>query len=155
MNFTVSKYVFDFLLDHMLDIHRRKMNIVSPYTIDYDSYMSKLNCLNGYIRGIEAFLEDSKPADIKDEIPFVIIGSTVHLRAIGTDKRKIVKIILPKDESHREKGVEAHHCFSEWGHELMLKKPHERVHIEPGEEHIVESIYVNAALFVRNNNKEN
>ena len=52
----VSRKVFDHLLDHMLEIHRKKLNIISAYTHDYDSYVCKLNFLNSYIKGIEAFL---------------------------------------------------------------------------------------------------
>jgi transcription elongation GreA/GreB family factor len=138
----VSKGVFDYLQDHMLDIHRKKMSIISAYTLDYDSYTAKLNFMNSYIKGIEAFLENTVADGDDTEIPFAILGSTVCLRNEATRQRAYVKIVLPKDQaSQNAEGVKVYACFSDWGHALLLKAPGERIKAgHASEEYVVEQI---------------
>ncbi len=143
MGNVISKDVFDHLLNHMLDIHRKKMGIVSAYTIDYDSYTGKLNFLNTYIKGIEAFLESAMAESEMTDLPFVILGSTVHLRHADSNKSVRKKIVLPS-ESNAEGECEPHVCFSDWGHALLLKHAGERVAVgDPSEEYIIERITAN------------
>jgi len=128
----VSKEMFDHLLDHMLDIHRKKLSIISPYTQDYDSYMGKLNFLNSYIRGIEIFLEGAAVESEKSELPFVILGSVVEVRQAETNKRSRIRITLPK-ETVMPDGytAETHTCFSELGHAMLLKRVGDQVEAAP------------------------
>ena len=145
MGNVISKDVFDHLLAHMLDIHRKKLGIVSAYTLDYDSYTCKLNFLNSYIKGIEAFLESALPQNETTDLPFVIMGSTVHLRRTNVNKCVSVKIVLPSEQTaKKEDGNEPYVCFSDWGHALLLKHAGERIMIgNPLTEYIVERITMN------------
>ena len=141
----ISKDVFNHLLDHMLDIHRKKMGIVSAYTLDYDSYTGKLDFLNLYIKGIETYLESALAESEATDLPFVILGSNVHLRCIGTDECIHTKIVLPSEQnSSGEQWVDPHVCFSDWGHALLLKRAGEHIKIgNPPSEYIIERITMN------------
>ena len=147
----ISKDVFDHLLNHMLDIHRKKINIISAYTLNYDSYTSKLKVLNSYIKGIEAFLETALTDSADSELPFVILNSIVCVRGIGKGEKAKIKIVLPKEQNEQAaKDVTVHSCFSDWGHALLLKKAgdHFKVGQDSAEyvaERIEESIRPNAS----------
>ena len=145
MGNVISKDVFNHILDHMLDIHRKKLGIVSAYTLDYDSYTDKLNFLNMYIKEIEAFLELARAESEATELPFVIMDSTVYLRRMDTNESKLMMIVLPSEQTASgERSVEPHGCFSDWGHELLLKHVGERIVIgNPSTEYTVERIVMN------------
>jgi transcription elongation GreA/GreB family factor len=128
----ISKDVFDYLLDHMLDIHRKKMGIISAYSLDYDSYTSKLNFLNSYVREIEAFLETAMVQGEESDLPFVILGSVVYVSKHTSEHAKI-KIVLPKEQPGiNEKDIEFHTCFSDIGHSMLLKRIGENVQVGHG-----------------------
>jgi hypothetical protein len=128
----ISREVFDYLLDHMLDIHRKKISIISPYTQDYDSYMTKLNFLNSYIRGIESFLESASVESGKNELPFVILGSIVEVRQTGTNKSFRIRIMLPKETALPDSGSDQiHTCFSDLGHAMLLKRVGDQIEAVP------------------------
>ncbi len=124
----VSRDVFNHLRDHMLDIHRKKLNIISAYTHDYDSYTSKLNFLNLYIREIESFLESASVCCERNELPFVILGSVVEAQKIDTQERIKVRVMLPKESKLPDcENVEVHTCFSDLGNALLLKRVGDQV----------------------------
>ena len=144
MGNVISKDVFNHLLDHMLDIHRKKMGIVSAYTLDYDSYTGKLDFLNLYIKGIETYLESALAESEATDLPFVILGSNVQLRCISTNECISTKIILPSEQNGSGEQVNPHVCFSDWGHALLLKHAGERIKIgNPPSEYIIERITMN------------
>lgn len=153
----ISKDVFDHLLDHMLDIHRKKLGIISAYTLDYDSYTGKLNFLNAYIKGIEAYLETALAESETTDLPFVILGSNVQLRCVENKKHVQTKIILPSETASGENCTEHHGCFSDWGHALLLKRTGDRVKLgHPSMEYIVERITMNVRpkVYAQKNNVE-
>lgn len=137
-----TKSVFNYLLDHMLDIHRKKMRIVSAYSHDYDSYTQKLTFINSYIKSIEAFLDSSSKDPASTEIPFVILGSSVSVKRANTAEHFKVKIILPNEQTDaKTEGAAIYTCFSDWGYTLLLKKPGEHFFVgHANEEYIVEDI---------------
>jgi len=128
----VSRDMFDHLLDHMLEIHRKKLNIISAYTRDYDSYTSKLNFLNAYIKEIETYLETASVGNGRSELPFVILGSVVEVQKADTNERIKVRIVLPKEPTVPDgENAETHTCFSDFGGALLLKRVGDHVEAEP------------------------
>jgi transcription elongation GreA/GreB family factor len=136
--------LFDYLLNHMLEIHRKKLSIVSAYKLDYDLYTEKLGFINAYIRAIEAFLETCQYNGEISELPFVVLNSITRLRSVNTGESLLMKIVLPGEnggESPEYPECVLHGCFSEWGHALLLKSAGERVCVgAPPETYVVENI---------------
>lgn len=130
---TVSREIFDYLLDHMLDIHQRKINIVSPYSLDYDQYMSMLEFLNSYIRKIGDFLDVAVvDDDCKSALPFVVLGSLVYTEGMGLYERDTYSIVLPEetqDMSHNS-AIKVYTCLSPVSHALLFKKAGDKVALE-------------------------
>jgi|AGTN01.2.fsa_nt_gi hypothetical protein len=130
MGSIISKDVFEYLLDHMLDIHRKKIGIISGYSLDYDSYTNKLSFLNSYIKGIEAFLESALVEGDSRELPFVILGSIAYVRNNHNNERAKIKITLPKEQPGiDEKDVDTFTCFSDVGYAILLKHTGEHVQV--------------------------
>ena len=115
----VSKEVFDFLLDHMLDIHKRKMNIISPYVRCYDKYMKMLNFLNAYIRRIGDFLDTAVVTDENRPFPFVILGSRVMMQSDVFFQNTVYSINLPEEECAAN--VSCYDCLSPMAEALLFK----------------------------------
>ncbi len=93
----ISKKAFDYLLTHMLDIHKRKVSIIMPYAFDYDTYMSMLNFFNEYVRRIGDFLDNAIVENVSFSAPFVTIGSLVYTEGCGLLDRETYNILLPED----------------------------------------------------------
>lgn len=144
MGSVISKDVFDYLLDHMLDIHHKKIGIISTYSLDYDSYTSKLSFINSYVRGIEAFLETARVESEENDLPFVVLGSIVYVSKNNNERTKI-KIVLPKEQpAIDEKDIEIYSCFSDIGSSMLLKRIGENVQIgHSGSRYLIEKIIRN------------
>lgn len=127
----VSKRVFDYLLDHMLDIHKRKINIVSPYSSDYDAYTSMLEFLNTYIRKIGDFLDVAVVDDQSDHVPFVTMGSVVYTEGLGFSERSVFTVVLPEEVKAADATrIKACACLSPVSNALLFKTVGDRVTIE-------------------------
>lgn len=127
----VSKRVFDYLLDHMLDIHKRKIDIVRPYVCDYDQYMSMLDFLNAYIRHIGDFLDTAVVDEQSNHIPFVTMGSIVYTEGPGFAERTVYSILLPEEVQTADASkVKACVCLSPVSNALLLKVIGDRVMLE-------------------------
>lgn len=129
---TISKPTFDHLLDHMLDIHKRKINIASPYSADYDAYMTVLNFLNTYIRYIGDFLDTAVVSEDDCAIPFVIIGSLVYAEGAGICDRAIYSVVLPEEAKNADTDAQTkiHACLSPVSDAFLFKKIGDRVVFE-------------------------
>ncbi|MFA5675077.1 MAG: hypothetical protein WDA65_00960 [Christensenellales bacterium] len=120
----ISKKAFDYLLDHMLDIHKRKVNIIMPYSMDYDKYMSMLNFFNSYIRRIGDFLDEAVVEDVACTAPFVTIGSFVYTEGLGLLDKAAYVILLPQDYKDRSENSQSPrfcNCVSPVAKELLFK----------------------------------
>ena len=127
----VSKNVFDYLLNHMLDIHKRKINIVRPYSSDYDTYTSMLEFLNTYIRMIGDFLDVAVVDEQSDHVPFVTMGSVVHTEGLGFAERSVFTVVLPEEVKASDASrIKACACLSPVSNALLFKSVGDRVMIE-------------------------
>lgn len=121
----ISKKAFDYLLDHMLDIHKRKVSIIMPYAMEYDTYMSMLNFFNIYIRRIGDFLDDAIVEDVAYFAPFVTIGSLVCTEGLGLLDKVTYSILLPDDCNNpcsAQQSMQVLSCMSPAAKELLFKR---------------------------------
>lgn len=119
----ITKQAFDYLLDHMLDINKRKLNIISPYSLDYDKYTSMLNFFNAYIRRIGDFLDDAVVEYDGCNSPFVTIGSNVYTEGIGTYDSSVYRIVLPQelDSAKCDHSLKLHCCSNAASKALLFR----------------------------------
>ncbi len=115
----------------MLDIHNRKISIISPYAQDYETYMAMLDFLNAYIRRIEDFLDTASVTDDQSDIPFAVLGSTVYAEGCESPERSVYKIVLPEETQQATVSAESvHACLTPVSDALLFKKKGDRVTIK-------------------------
>ena len=118
----ITKQAFDYLLSHLLDINKRKLNIISPYSIDYDKYTSMLNFLNAYIKRIGDFLDQAVVDNNGCDSPFVTIGSLIHTEGQGTYDRSVYKVVLPQEVDDESNNVKLYCCTTPQSNALLFSR---------------------------------
>lgn len=98
MNMTITKPVFSYLYNHIVDINNKKMNIVNNFAMDYDKYMMMLNFIKAYIKKLENYVEKVYVVDGTDKLPFVIYHSIVRMESKDGRETHSCSVTLPKSE---------------------------------------------------------
>lgn len=133
MRLAVTKPVFNYLFQHMVEIHSKKMKIVNSFAIDFDEYMNMLSLIKTYINKCERFLGDVtivREADEAYELPFVIFNSITHLSDEDGEEWSCI-ITLPKDDYEPPiSNVDFIPCNTPEAYELILKQCGQSVVIE-------------------------
>jgi transcription elongation GreA/GreB family factor len=93
MRLTMTKQIHHYLANHMMYIHRHKLNIIKGYSIDYDSYTGMLSYMNNYINYLEHLLDNAIISSVDTEPPIMIFGSTAVINWNGVQTE--CGIILP------------------------------------------------------------
>lgn len=73
---TISKEYYNYLANHMMYVYHNKLKMIKGYSQDYNSYVERLEFLNGYIKTLEKMLDDAIMTTGEIQPPVVIIGST-------------------------------------------------------------------------------
>lgn len=131
----VTQNVFDFLLNHMMDLHKRKLNIVRIYSQDYEAYTTMLDFLNQYIKRMNDFLDRAEVADCSHGLPFVVLGSLVYTKDDLTGEEEVYRIDLPGETHYGENSdmaVMSYICPTPQSKALLFKKPGEKTVIKEG-----------------------
>ena len=93
MRVTMSKENYNYLANHLVYIHREKLNMIKGYSLDYDSYIGMLDYLNAYIKRLEHLLDNAIIATGDTLPPFMVIGSTAVISRNGVQTE--YSVILP------------------------------------------------------------
>lgn len=93
MRVTMSKENYNYLANHVVYIHREKLNMIKGYSLDYDSYTGMLDYLNGYVKKLENLLDNAIIATGETSPPVMVIGSTAVINRNGL--RTEYSVILP------------------------------------------------------------
>ncbi len=131
----VSKTIFDYLYQHIADIHMRKISIINSFALDYDEYMRVLEFINNYIKKFERFLGDVEITNGKNLLPFVIFGSVVGLQSFEGIESLRCCVTLPKEEYESlwtGENVSLVPCNTRSASELIFKKCGEEVCLDYG-----------------------
>ncbi|MDD5016516.1 MAG: hypothetical protein PHO15_00275 [Eubacteriales bacterium] len=124
MAIQVTKEIYSFLVQHILDMRDRKISIANNFSMDYEKYVNILSFLNSYIKSVEAFLEKVDIINGVHTPPFVIIGSVVEVLDMRQKKHSFI-IMAPGKSSRYDQandGYETLSCLSDAGRSLLLKK---------------------------------
>ena len=97
---TITKEVFQYLINHIRELQDKKISIVNVFALDYDEFMTMLDLVNADIKRIENYLDNARIGTDQHALPFVIIGSVVHVIEQKDDKVYKYRINLP-DKSHQ------------------------------------------------------
>lgn len=129
----MTKEIYNYLVMHILDMQKNKLSMISKYAMDYDKYTAALDLLNGYIKGIEHYLNNTSIMEGEHEAPFVIIGSTVVVREKSSGKVHSFTIVPPSRSHSPNSDSKPVSCFCGFGSSLLLKKEGHQVSVErPG-----------------------
>lgn len=93
MRVTMSKEHYNYLANHLVYIHREKLNMIKCYSLDYDSYTGMLDYLNGYFKKLEYLLDNAIITTGETLPPFIVIGSTAVISRNGVTTE--YSVILP------------------------------------------------------------
>lgn len=129
----ISKKAFDYLLEHMLDVNDRKVQMIMPYAMDYDVYMSMLNFFNGYVQKIGDFLDTATVEDVAFFAPFVTIGSLVYTDGCNIYDKAAYSVLLPgeyEEKCDKDKPFKVYSCIAPTAKELLFKSCGDEVVIE-------------------------
>jgi hypothetical protein len=143
MRVTMSKQSYQYLANHMVYIHHQKLNVIKPYSYDYDSYTSMLKYMNDYIGKLEHILDNAIISQEVSGPPIMVFGSTAVIR--WNDAQTECGIILPNGGylTRRRPGAQIFAAGSPDAEALLFKTVGEDVCLEAfgGSGHIDRIIY--------------
>lgn len=56
----ITKEVFQYLINHIRELHDKKISVVNVFALDYDAFMSTLDFINAYIKRIDNYLDNAR-----------------------------------------------------------------------------------------------
>ncbi len=128
---SITKRLFDYLLDHVAQIEKEKEALIKAYyaenveegmNID-DFFKDYKNTISSFLRGVEIQAEGT------DHCPFVIIGSDVEVEDTTDMETYTYRIIFPYTKNPTLH-VDCASCLSPLGKALLLKNVDQQVRIE-------------------------
>jgi transcription elongation GreA/GreB family factor len=120
---TITKEVFQYLINHIRELQDKKISIVNVFALDYDEFMTMLDLVNADIKRIENYLDNARIGTDQHALPFVIIGSVVHVIEQKDGKVYKYRINLPdKKPSNTNVNADIQNvsCISLIGRALLL-----------------------------------
>lgn len=129
----ITKEVFQYLINHIRELQDRKISIVNIFALDYAAFMTALDFINAYIKRIDKYLDNVRIGTGYHALPFVIIGSVIHVIDQKDGKVYKYKINLP-DKKPSNTSVSADiqnvNCISPIGKALLFREISEEVVLE-------------------------
>lgn len=129
----ITKEVFQYLINHIRELQDRKISIVNIFALDYDAFMSALDFINAYIKRIDKYLDDVRIGTGQHALPFIIIGSVVHVIEQKDGKVYKYRINLPdKKPSNTNVNADIQNvsCISLIGRALLFRNLSDDVVVE-------------------------
>jgi transcription elongation factor GreA len=132
----LSSYAYSSVLSHLVDTEERKNEIINELYCDSSNLRDDFSSfLDNYLIKLEELVKTvqiiDKPTREKlkeiNNLPYVIIGSTVELEGDNNLGTHVFKIVSPYDNSNSDKDLS---YVSALGRALMLKKPGDVVKVK-------------------------
>ena len=126
---TITKEMFQYLVEHIKDVHNKKISIANAFALDYSAFITVLEFVNSYIRTIENYLEAAKIGSGQHELPFVILDCTVFVTSHKDGKTYRYRIIPPTNKTPSENidDLISIDCISPLGKALLFKSVEDKV----------------------------
>jgi transcription elongation GreA/GreB family factor len=134
---TLTKEIHRFLELHTLELQNSKISIANRYLTDYEKYIKVLNFLNSYIGTIEKYIDKAGIEAGEHSAPFVIIGSTVEVEDLATQKKHTVMVEKPDADyatAGPDSGCEYAPFLSAASLSLLFKETGQQLTLQDGEE---------------------
>ena len=128
---SISRKMFDFLLDHVTEVEREKNSLIKEYySENVEESMDVEGFFKEYTSTIGSFLNTVKVGTGNDnDCPFVIIGSIVEVQDIDETETYQYRIVLPYSNK-ADMCIDCASCLSPLGKALLLKSVTQQVNIQ-------------------------
>ena len=128
---SITKRMYDYLLDHVAQIEKEKEALIKAYYAEnIEEGMNIDDFFKDYKSAISSFLQDVEiRTEGTDHCPFVIIGSDVEVEDTTDLETYKYRIIFPYTKNPALH-VDCASCLSPLGKALLLKNVDQQVRIE-------------------------